>query len=322
MIEFYTGVPGAGKTVKAVSYILNNFSLNAKKEQRYTAFYTNINSFDFSKVRGGNPLTYSSIFSHISFLFSIKDADDSFLIDYCKDHNIYNVLFVIDEAHVFFPNGKKDEQEVIRWWFSYHRHLHHDILVITQNLSLLDRKILNFGEFFYKATQPSMRFFNNFFSYKKFINFKMYRTHLVDTITLKPTKELFALYTSGQQTNTKKVIYKFVGIFFFFILFAFLVFYFFAISKNKKDDINGTVSSSSQSYDLNITYKCVCFSSSCSCGGKELSTQELLNYAHKYHLFNSNTFQTHKGVFMYTFKGSKQFQMEVLNVQSSSFPTR
>lgn len=53
-------------------------------------------------------------------------------------------LIVVDEAHNFF-NKKNDE--ILTWWLTYHGHLYQDIILITQDLSLIDTGYKAVAEF-------------------------------------------------------------------------------------------------------------------------------------------------------------------------------
>ena len=161
MIEFYTGVPGSGKTYKAVSYAYDCFlDEKSKNYKKFNQFYTNINELDFDSFNSdleevAYPLDFDLLLKSLFKLHKmfLEKKTDSELMVLADELNLSHSLFLIDECHNYFNSNN----EVLIWWLSYHRHLHQDILFMTQNLSLVFKKYLSFSEFFYKAVPSSMR---------------------------------------------------------------------------------------------------------------------------------------------------------------------
>ena len=89
------GNAGSGKTYYAVDKIYNNFSTDkeAKKDKHvYDVCYTNINEFEFEKVNNVLLLDFDDLKSKLATLHKLykeKNSDDV-LIEFCKEHNIYN----------------------------------------------------------------------------------------------------------------------------------------------------------------------------------------------------------------------------------------
>lgn len=212
MISFFTGVPGSGKTYYAVDKIYNNFSTqpDAKKDNKatYENCFTNINEFNFEKVENCFYLDFDKlkiILVELHKLYKAKKSDED-LINYCKDNNIHNSLFVIDEAHNYFDS----KDIVLVWWLSYHRHLYHEIILITQNLTLIDSKYKSFSEFFYKAFPQSLTLIKTHFKYNVYCNSRMGANSKSGTIKIKRNKKVFELYKSGDSINTSNIILKFL----------------------------------------------------------------------------------------------------------------
>lgn len=232
MISFFVGVPGSGKTYYAVDKIYNNFSTDkeAKKDKHvYDVCYTNINEFEFEKVSNVLLLDFDDLKSKLTKLHKLykeKNTDDV-LIEFCKENNIYNCYFVIDEAHNFF--SAKDT--VLVWWLSYHRHLYHEIILITQNISLIESKYKSFSEFFYRAVPTSLNLFKSHFKYNQYCDSRMTLKSKTSTFKLKKNQKVFELYHSGDSIKASNIILKFF--LFSFVLTLLLVIYFYFVVLDK-----------------------------------------------------------------------------------------
>ncbi|MGE4419741.1 MAG: zonular occludens toxin domain-containing protein [Sulfurimonas sp.] len=259
MISFFTGVPGSGKTYYAVDKIFNNFSTDkeAKKDKKvtYEICYTNINEFDFDKVENVFFLDFDNLKEKLKELHGFYKAKetDEFLIEKCKEYNIYNALFVVDEAHNFF-----DVKDVVLvWWLSYHRHLYHEIILITQNLSLIESKYKSFSEFFYKAFPQSLTLFKTHFKYNVYCNSRMALNAKSGSIKIKRNKKVFELYKSGDSINSQNVILKILGFSIGLFIILILLFYFYSESLKApaaQEDLNSSVVSQQQIVKDNINY--------------------------------------------------------------------
>jgi zona occludens toxin len=395
MIEYYTGVPGSGKTYRSVNHVYDTF-LDSKHKDfgKYERFYTNINEFnysyfnkdfdeeseviskaetplkpsftsffeDFKKSSGqkddaskpslksvikefkkasinksaftitsnndiANPLDFDTLLSQMEEIrqLYLSKGTDKQLLELADEFKLSNTLFIIDEAQNYFS----DKNDTLSWWLSYHRHLHQDIILITQNLSLIYRKFLTFGEFFYKAVPSSLRLRGNIFTYHQYINYHLYKSSYTDTIKVKFSKEIYALYGSGANTQGKKVIYKFLII--ALVLFVLVVFVFkiFISSKMIKSDSNTTEQSKTLEsenlttlIDKSKTFTVVCIGFECSCKGSTFDLSQLNGYITAYHLFSVSTIKLANGVTFRKFVNNQKFESEVLNVKSSSIIAR
>lgn len=247
MITFLTGVPGSGKSYYAVDKIYNNFSPDKEavrdKNSTFEVCYTNINEFNFDKVRNVYNLDFDDLKIKLIELhkFYKEKKDDDFLVAKCKEYEIYNALFVIDEAHNIF-----DVKDVVLiWWLSYHRHLFHEIILITQNLSLIESKYKSFSEFFYKAFPQSLTLIKTHFKYNVYCQSRMSLNSKSGSIKIKRNKKVFELYKSGDSINAQNVILKFLifGVVLLLVLVGF--FYWFISSKtpdNEKIENNASAS--------------------------------------------------------------------------------
>ena len=253
-ITYYTGIPRSGKTLKAVSLIYETFvapkipktsfldkaieksGLSKEKENIYQVCYTNINQFNFDIDDRIKKLDFDDLMAKLGLLHSMilaKNSDDknsdAELIEKAREFNLLNALFVIDEAHNFF--NKKDD--VLTWWLSYHGHIYHDIILITQHLSLILKDYTQFTEYFYKAIPQRFRFSKNTFKYIEYSGRELYKNQKLGVISLKVKPEYFNLYVSGSQKKDKPIIYKYIILLIFLILIALFSFYRFTSSINE-----------------------------------------------------------------------------------------
>ena len=248
-ITYYTGIPRSGKTLKAVALIYETFvapkipkkgfldkaleksGLSKEKENIYEVCYTNINQFNFEIDDRIIKLDFDDLMAKLGLLHSMylaKKSDDE-LIEKSREFNLLNALFVIDEAHNFF--NKKDD--VLTWWLSYHGHIYHDIILITQHLSLILKDYTQFTEYFYKAIPQRFRFSKNTFKYIEYSGRELYKNQKLGVVSLRVKPEYFSLYVSGSQKKDKPIIYKYIILLIFLILIALFSFYRFTSSINE-----------------------------------------------------------------------------------------
>ncbi|MDD5157782.1 zonular occludens toxin domain-containing protein [Sulfurimonas sp.] len=390
MIEYYTGVPGSGKTYNAVNHAYNCFIDSSHKQYgKYKNFYTNINEFNF-EFFNDNALIASksdkkqsllkSIFSSIktpsinknhfftkekklipneSALASdtevqsvkkvvaynleidkllesftilhtlyLEKADDSVLIEKSRELNILDTLFIIDECHNYFS----DSNTVLIWWLSYHRHLHQDIILITQNFSLVNRKYLTFGEFFYKAVASSLRVRSSVFTYHQYINYHLYKNAHSDTIKVNFRASVYALYSSGANTQSKKVIYKYIFIAVVLLAVVFLVFNMIISRFSHANDDSKKATLATNSKNINAvqspilnspapqninnvdSFSVVCVENDCISNNQRFSVTDLVTYTSKYGLTQIGIDKLCSDVFIRSYSKNEKFQKEVLNV--------
>lgn len=126
MLSVYTGFPGSGKTLHAVSLI-------------------------YAHVMGG-----AHVVSNIDLKFS-DNAQYYHVCDYSWFQNVenvkefclkhlndkYKVLFVIDEAQILFDSRGWSAKGRMEWnvFFSTHRHFKCDLILITQSSASLDKRV-------------------------------------------------------------------------------------------------------------------------------------------------------------------------------------
>lgn len=116
-----------------------------------------------------------------------------------------SALIVWDECQT---DLEKIDPYLLRF-FTYHRHFEDmDIVLITQDISLIDRKFKRQIDEFVVGQSPSKRIFSSSFQYKIYNNHRMYAKHEKDSLSLPSKKEIFALYDSGGYKKPKTVFLK------------------------------------------------------------------------------------------------------------------
>lgn len=213
MIEFYTGVSGSGKTYRAVQYLYDIFLDSKSKEfGKFKKFYTNINEFDFSAFPAdiAFPLDFEKLLEDLTVLHKayLAKQTDKELNEIADTLGLKDAFFVFDECQNYFDK----KNTVLIWWLSYHRHFYQNIILITQNLSLIEAKYKGFSEFFYLAVPSGLRVFLSSFKYVQYVGSRMSKAQQSAKISIKFNEAVYKLYHSGDNTQSPRVIYKYLAI--------------------------------------------------------------------------------------------------------------
>ncbi|MCD8212990.1 MAG: zonular occludens toxin domain-containing protein, partial [Campylobacter sp.] len=189
-------------------------------------------------------------------LHKIGKYSDSEIIQVAKDLKLYKVLFVIDEIHNYF---RVKEDPVLVWWLTYHRHLSHDLYLITQDLSLVNSEYKRIAEKFYKAIDSSKRLFSKTFKYAYFSSYKMNACDRVNSfnINLPFNPEVYKLYHSGANSKSKSILKFYVIVGVLLVLFTISLFLYALNSFSVDSDSNSlnSVNNQSLSYELSNSRK-------------------------------------------------------------------
>lgn len=245
MITYIVGNPGSGKTYYAVFKIYQLFIFKPKdtflsrvikpeKQKEYSYCYTNINGFKFDLDAKFIKFDYEKFYSDLEVLYLLymDKVGDDILNEKAKELNLHNVLIVLDEAHNFL---KAKEDNILVWWLTYHRHLYQDIMLITQDLSLISNEYKRIAEHFLKAVDSSKRLFKNKFRYMLYGSYKMYQKDVMQKFHVPYLKEVFNLYHSGQNASQKSFVRKFLYVSLFLFITLSIYFYFFVQSFNSDE---------------------------------------------------------------------------------------
>lgn len=88
-----------------------------------------------------------------------------------KQFGIFGISIYFDECHI-----KLSEQDkVIVWWLSIHRHMAQEIMLITQAKGALAQKYRLYPEIFIDAQRASKRFFSSVMSYYEYASYAMHK---------------------------------------------------------------------------------------------------------------------------------------------------
>jgi len=164
MIYGLVGKPGGGKSYEAVAYHI----IPALKSGRKVVTNLPLNLEHFSSVFGKEILDLIEIRTEakgsntfqtkgITIGSGPKGKPFSSLECYTDDwrgENNLACLFVIDECHLVLRKGSTPVS--INDWFSMHRHLGFDLLLITQNFRKVDNDICDMIELVYYVTKNTM----------------------------------------------------------------------------------------------------------------------------------------------------------------------
>lgn len=242
MVTLIVGFPGSGKTYYAIDKIYNIMSKNHNLSKEIEVIYTNINGLNYDNFPKSNielkKLVIEDLYNYLKGCYSLyelyknDDAVDEYLIKFTKEKGFFNALIVFDECHDFLSNQDK----VKIFWLTYHRHLHHEIDLLTQNKSLINSKYRAIPEIFIEAQPRSKKLFSNTLTYKHFASFSMRKMDQFNKTSIKTKKEIFELYQSGNTSKQKSILVKFLFIAFVGIVLTIIIFSFLFSSLNKKEE--------------------------------------------------------------------------------------
>lgn len=133
MIYLYTGTPGSGKSLHVIKDIVNKLKSGGNV---ISNFPIDVDRIKFKKGKLGE------------FIYKPnQDLTVDFLMDYAKNKHIKGkeaqTLIIVDEAQGKFNSRDfrdKDRKE-FNYFFTIHRHLGYNVILITQADRLLDRQI-------------------------------------------------------------------------------------------------------------------------------------------------------------------------------------
>jgi zona occludens toxin len=192
-IYFITGVPGAGKTFYAVNHLVKNYCYYDRQSRAYRLKdkYTLISNIEelalnhknLKEILEDNKMSIESFFR--------KDFQEKISKKY------KNIIYFLDEAQQHFHRRFYDKESF--FYFQYHRHLGHNIYLITQDRSLLPKEINTLCESEIRAVKRSLSVFGEF-KYNVLSN-----KEIIDRKVLKKNERVFELYKSQQNEESEKI---------------------------------------------------------------------------------------------------------------------
>ncbi len=243
MVSLVVGFPGSGKSYYAIDKIVNVLENKDKLSQELEVIYTNINGVKFEEFPQSTikfkKLNIEDFFAYLTACYSLyelhknEDSVDDYLVKFSKEKGYYKTYIIFDECHDFFT----PQDKVKIFWLTYHRHLFHEIILLTQNKSLIHSKYRAIPEIFIEAQPRSKKLSNSSLTYKSYASFAMRKSDMFDKFSVKTKSEVFALYQSGNKSNQKSILVKFIGYLVVGIIIAALLFYKLMAGFTEEDEI-------------------------------------------------------------------------------------
>jgi len=276
-----TGVPSSGKTYFASKLMLEVY------EKKNRPIFTNINlkikhdeyihllQVDELYQFASDELALFKKFTKLSKEYKLKkDAEEDILLvddedthekesdpfeqyfgnydKYLKDsgllHKFGGSVIYWDECH----NDLGDLTPDPVWirFFSYHRHFDMDIVLITQDLSLIHRKYKPFISKFYFGMNPAKRLLSKTLKFKIYTDHRQYEKFYIETISVPMEKKVHNFYDSGQYEVEKSVFIKKMAPIAALII-ALVLGYFLFINKGVKESTQDNVTPELTQRDVN-----------------------------------------------------------------------
>lgn len=217
MIQLITGVPGSGKTClclkllteKYYNYDSKHDYFYLKPENQNITLITNIDSLTLPH------LNLNSLFQQHGLTF-----ESFFNYDYQKkvSKKYSRIIYILDEAQQFL-----NRKLLNTLYFDMHRHLDHQIYLITQDFKKIHYDITSLIEFEYRLTKRTFSIMGEFRYLVKSSG------TVFETRSFRPPKNIFKLYKSfisnTNQPKRKNPILKYITVPFFLFLISGFYFY-------------------------------------------------------------------------------------------------
>ena len=136
MIYLYSGTPGSGKSLHTAHDIVSKL----RRKHRVIANFP----IDLDVVKKGLFLNYNiGIFKY----FDNSELTVEALIDFAKNNHVMGkegqTLLIIDECQVIFNAREFNSKDRMKWikFFTQHRKLGYNVILIAQNDRMIDRQI-------------------------------------------------------------------------------------------------------------------------------------------------------------------------------------
>lgn len=147
MIAMYTGTPGSGKTLSAVDRMKRKLEKNGVVISNFEIFARMI------KNAGKEPSSYIRLRNDEITPSFLVWFSEMYKKDIMKGKHVpeERILLVLDEAQLIFNARSWMESDRMGWisFFSQHRKLGYEVVMIAQDMKMLDRQIRALVEFEY-----------------------------------------------------------------------------------------------------------------------------------------------------------------------------
>lgn len=192
MIRIFEGVPGSGKSY-AMVYYLRRW---ADWDEFYKEWVLNEGVVVISNIDSLR-IPHLNLDRLISELGGVREVFSEGFVKALWDKGYKKIIFAVDEAQKYFDRRFYDKD--VFFFFQYHRHYGVDILLATQDASVLPKEIRVLAEFIIRAEQRSLTL--NSFKYKYYSPDG--NTHLFNQ-TLRKDKRVFSIYKSFHAEEADK----------------------------------------------------------------------------------------------------------------------
>lgn len=199
-IRIIQGVPGSGKSYYAVRHLAKNYC----EQTEEGVYYLKDDVTVITNLDGFKP-------DHRNLLDSIRQikrddgkpttADDFFNLPYQQtltDEIGGQIVYIIDEAQKFWRKGDRGHHEAYEY-FELHRHLGHDIYLVTQNVRKLPGDLVCLAEYIIDAA-PRTRSLVGEMKYKWLSDGEVIKRE-----AWKPEQAIFNLYKSMDMGEAEKI---------------------------------------------------------------------------------------------------------------------
>lgn len=208
-MRIFTGKPGSGKSYGAARYLFNTYLDWDEIGQYYdlrpgVELVSNIEGLRCPHRDFERELSAFRDSEQPDQAKSDRDAIAAYLSESvwqerAADSNRWVV--VIDEAQRYFPARGAALDNSVWYFFEYHRHWGIDLILMTQDASSLNRRVLNIAETYVKGAPPGMRGSKNLLRYS---THDAESGHKVGMKVVKTDKRIFNVYQSAQTDDGNK----------------------------------------------------------------------------------------------------------------------
>lgn len=264
-IVLVTGVPGGGKSYFAAEKLLEVYK--KKNRQIYTNVNLKISYNDYIKPLSIPDLyefatkelalfhqfeklseEYKETIENETIDITLKDesinedkkATDNEFAKYYGNYDKYlkdsGLLEYFGGCFIVWDECQNDLQaepgKIDAVWlrfFSYHRHFNIDMILLTQDASLIPKRYRAFVSRYYFAQNPAKRLISTTLRFKVYTDLRQFEKYFVEAFSIKMNDEVHAFYDSGEKNLENSVFLKKIlpafAIFIALGLFYYFVFY-------------------------------------------------------------------------------------------------